>query len=325
MRYDDRRPVPRDSIQGFLNNPLTTDINRAGGFIQDQDGGVSNDAAGYRKPLSLAAAELDATFTDFRFVALLLLASVKLSTRSTYVGQFLNKVISKSFLTGFPDHFVLCGAVSLFPFSAVESEGNVVEDCVVEEKGLLLYEANLGSPPFEIDVLDVSTSDADLAMASLHAVLAWTRFLHVRTIDVCVRVVARSLRAQLVPTLQQRNDGTFARARRTNQSRSLAFEEAGIVSFQHLDIGTSRICKVHILNLNVFTRRYLRFGNAFIGDSWSIDSGEELACSRDSFLDRHDGASNDAEKHYHDEDRKEHAKYVSGASCNDGGQEHLRD
>src|SRR5579871_3330382 len=51
-------------IEGILDEALAFGVQRAGGLVQDEDGGVAQDGAGDGEALFLAAGEHDALFTD---------------------------------------------------------------------------------------------------------------------------------------------------------------------------------------------------------------------------------------------------------------------
>ena len=64
MRDDERGPSPHQNFERFLNEPLALRIERAGGFIQDEDDGILQDGPGNGDALTLAAGELDAAVAD---------------------------------------------------------------------------------------------------------------------------------------------------------------------------------------------------------------------------------------------------------------------
>lgn len=66
----DGRAALRHAVKRFLHDSLAVHIDGASGFVQDQDRRPFDDAAGDCQPLALAAAQLDAAFTDYRRVSL---------------------------------------------------------------------------------------------------------------------------------------------------------------------------------------------------------------------------------------------------------------
>ena len=66
----DRRPSLADASHVGLDNPLALVVERAGGFIEDEDAGVRRQGPCDRQALTLAAGEIGAALLDLRVVAL---------------------------------------------------------------------------------------------------------------------------------------------------------------------------------------------------------------------------------------------------------------
>lgn len=66
----DGGPVPRDSVQGGLNDPLASHIDGAGSFVEDEDFGLANNAACNSYALALAARKLGACIANLSVIPL---------------------------------------------------------------------------------------------------------------------------------------------------------------------------------------------------------------------------------------------------------------
>ena len=55
MGNDEGGAVLREAIQGFLNECFGFDVNRGCGFVEDEDGGVFKQCAGYGEALFFTA------------------------------------------------------------------------------------------------------------------------------------------------------------------------------------------------------------------------------------------------------------------------------
>src|SRR2546427_3756489 len=73
VRDANRGAPPHQFLQRLLNGPLGFGVQRAGGFVEDQDGRVPQDRPGDGQALALAAGKLHAAFADDRRVSALLL------------------------------------------------------------------------------------------------------------------------------------------------------------------------------------------------------------------------------------------------------------
>ena len=70
MGDDDCGAVFGDAVQRFLDLLFGADVDRGGGFVEDEDGWPLDDAARYGDALALAAREFDAAFAHKGVVAL---------------------------------------------------------------------------------------------------------------------------------------------------------------------------------------------------------------------------------------------------------------
>ena len=62
---------------------------------------------------------------------------------------------------GLLHHLQLLFFGDIFPLGSAEPKGDVVQKGVVEEKRFLLYKADVRSPPFQIDVAKINSSNLD--------------------------------------------------------------------------------------------------------------------------------------------------------------------
>lgn len=70
MGDGDGGAVACDAVQGGLHDAFASHVNGAGGFIEDEDFGFADDAAGDGDALALAAGELGACISYLGVVAL---------------------------------------------------------------------------------------------------------------------------------------------------------------------------------------------------------------------------------------------------------------
>lgn len=66
---DEGGAAAHEGVEGVLDEAFAFGIEGAGGFVEDEDGGIAKDGAGDGDALTLATGEFDAAFTDDGFVA----------------------------------------------------------------------------------------------------------------------------------------------------------------------------------------------------------------------------------------------------------------
>lgn len=79
----------------------------------------------------------------------------------TYIRQPRNELVSVGLFAGLLDEFPLPLFWGILPLGPDQSVGNVLKDRVVEQKWFLLDEADLGSPPLEIKLMEILASYLD--------------------------------------------------------------------------------------------------------------------------------------------------------------------
>ena len=110
-----------EAFEGFLHETFALRVERRGGLVEDENGGVLQYGARYGDALALSARETAAAVAHLRVVALF---------------AFHDELVGVSYLGSF--HHLLHGGV-------FHTEGYVVEERVVEEYGLLVYVAYEGT------------------------------------------------------------------------------------------------------------------------------------------------------------------------------------
>lgn len=103
-----------------------------------------------------------------------------------------------------PHQFSLLLLVGMLPFRPNQSVRNILKYCVVEEKRLLLYKSNLGSPPLEVDLMQ---GDA----ATLHIAISEVLYLQVFSLGVQIDQIA-ILNLQVCCHLQHRQARTISQS-----------------------------------------------------------------------------------------------------------------
>ena len=111
--------ILRQFFQALLHHPLAFIIQRAGGFIKDQNRRVFQKDPGNGKPLLLPAGEFDAPLTDIAFIT---------------IGQREDKFMGIGFFRRFDD-FVIGGIR--------EAVANILHNGTGEQVNILLHHADL--------------------------------------------------------------------------------------------------------------------------------------------------------------------------------------
>jgi hypothetical protein len=88
-------------------------------------------------------------------------------TSHAYIRQAVDELVSKRFNTCLFYKLFLCLKVRIFPLSANETKLDVCVNGVVKEAGLLLHEADLRSPPLEVNLPQGSAADRDGTVAPM--------------------------------------------------------------------------------------------------------------------------------------------------------------
>ena len=86
VRDDEGRPALHEEVEAGLDQGFGLGVERAGGFVEDEDAGVGEDGAGDGETLALAAGELDAALADDGVVAASGKRSANSSTRAILAG-----------------------------------------------------------------------------------------------------------------------------------------------------------------------------------------------------------------------------------------------
>lgn len=81
-----------------------------------------------------------------------------------HIWQTVNELVCKGFFARLLNEGPLLVFWRVFPFSSDETVLDVLQDCLVEQKRLLLHQANLRSPPLEVDFPQMTTTYLDLAI-----------------------------------------------------------------------------------------------------------------------------------------------------------------
>jgi hypothetical protein len=89
--------------------------------------------------------------------------------KQLYLWQAADELIRKSLSTGLLHHFFLQLQLGILPLGADKSKLNIIVYGIVEEKGLLLNEADLAAPPLEIDLSQRPSSCSNQAVAKEQA------------------------------------------------------------------------------------------------------------------------------------------------------------
>ena len=126
-------------VDGFLDFGLGLGIERGGGFVEDEDGGVADEGAGDGDALALAAGEALAAFAEGGVVAL---------------REGLDEVVGVGFAGG-GDDFLARGADF--------AEGDVFGDGGVEEEDVLADEGEVGAEVGDAEGFERDAVDFDLA------------------------------------------------------------------------------------------------------------------------------------------------------------------
>src|SRR5271155_679666 len=58
------------AVESGLHDVLAAHVDRAGGFVENEDGGTLDNASGNRQPLPLASTKLDAALSNLRIVSI---------------------------------------------------------------------------------------------------------------------------------------------------------------------------------------------------------------------------------------------------------------
>ena len=139
VRDDEGRAALHEVAEAVLDHRFGLGVERAGGFVEDEDARVGEDGAGDGETLTLAAGELDAALADDGVVLL---------------GEALGELVYAGDAAGF--HELLFGGVGT-------AEEDVFADGAVEEEGLLQDDAELLAITAEADGGEVDAVDQDLA------------------------------------------------------------------------------------------------------------------------------------------------------------------
>ena len=131
-------------VQAFLNGGFHFGIQRAGGFVQQQDGRVFQHHAGDGDALALATGKFHAAFADVRVIT-------RAAFRVRQVGDEVGSFGAQSSL----HHFFFGG------FGAAVD--NIVAHGAVQQAGVLRYQADLGAQRFLGNVVDVLPVDGNRA------------------------------------------------------------------------------------------------------------------------------------------------------------------
>src|SRR5712692_2082345 len=143
MRNEQCRASPRRTFQCIDNGPFGVGIQPAGWFIQDQNGGTTQNGSGNRDPLFLAAGKCGATLGEQGFIAL---------------WEHVNELRGIRYNRGL-DNLLVAGVWT--------SESDVFADRPAEEQGVLQNEANLPAQGLHQIVSDVFTVNQDGAAAGI--------------------------------------------------------------------------------------------------------------------------------------------------------------
>lgn len=135
-----------EPFERFLHEAFAFGVECRGGFVEDEDGRILEDGAGDGDALALSAGEAAAAVAHLGVVAFL---------------AFHDEVVGIGDFRRFDD---------LLHRGVFHAEGNVVEETVVEEDGLLVDVANHGAEVGKVDALHVGAVDENLAFG--HVVIA---------------------------------------------------------------------------------------------------------------------------------------------------------
>ena len=136
---DEGGAADHELVEAGLNHGLGLGIERAGGFVEDEDAGLGEQGAGDGEALALAAGELDATLADDGVVGL---------------REAQGELVDAGRGAG-ADELVFGGIGA--------GEEDVLTDGAVEEEGVLKDDAELGAIAVEVDCGEVFAVDGDTA------------------------------------------------------------------------------------------------------------------------------------------------------------------
>ena len=137
MTDDDGGSAFGDFLQVLHHNGLAFRVQRAGGFVEDDDAGLAQQGAGDGNALLLAAGKVDGTLLQPGVVAL---------------RQLLDELVRPGHARG--PHDILEGR-------GRHAHADIVLDRATKQEGLLRHHAVLGAQMSEVDILDVVAIDAD--------------------------------------------------------------------------------------------------------------------------------------------------------------------
>lgn len=83
------------------------------------------------------------------------------ATQATHLGQTVDELVRKRLSAGLLHKLLLLLRSGIFPLGADQAVLDILVDGGVEKEGLLLHEADLGPPPLEIDLFEVSPPNGD--------------------------------------------------------------------------------------------------------------------------------------------------------------------
>ncbi|TKW51306.1 hypothetical protein CTA1_2384 [Colletotrichum tanaceti] len=237
---DDGRAALAGAVERRLHDLLAAHVDGRRRLVEDEDLGLLDDGPGDGEPLPLAARELDAGVADFRLVALL-----KMSPG-------------------------LDGLRLVLPLGPDEAVLHVLVDGRVEEGVVLLDQADLATPPLWVDLAQEAAADADETVPEekdLGRVTTPTTTTH--------KLVGLHVAVELVPPLEDADDGALAGARGPDDGRDLAGRERDEEVVEDLDVRALRVDEVDGLEDDVLGRRDLGAPERAVRLLRRVDDGVE--------------------------------------------------